>query len=84
VQRSLTAVGGFPSGYHQLVAGSDGLCLDADGNTTATGAAIDQWTLKKCRRNQPVFTPQLMGRVAGLAGPGHQACRLSAAAPDRC
>jgi hypothetical protein len=36
--------GGFPSGYHQLVIGNDSLCLDVFGNTTAGGAAIDQWT----------------------------------------
>jgi hypothetical protein len=38
----LTPGGGFPSGYHQLVAGNDGLCLDVYGDTTAAGAAIDQ------------------------------------------
>jgi hypothetical protein len=36
--------GGFPSGYHQLVIGNDGLCLDVYGDSTAAGAAIDQWT----------------------------------------
>jgi len=34
----------FPSGYHHLTIGSDGLCLDVYGNTSASGAAIDQWT----------------------------------------
>lgn len=34
----------FPSGYHHLTVGSDGLCLDVYGNTAASGAAIDQWT----------------------------------------
>ncbi len=36
--------GGYPSGYHQLVIGNDGLCLDVYGNTSTAGAAIDQWT----------------------------------------
>ncbi|KRD09452.1 RICIN domain-containing protein [Streptomyces sp. Root264] len=36
--------GGFPTGYHQLVVGSTGLCLDVYGNSTVAGAAIDQWT----------------------------------------
>jgi hypothetical protein len=36
--------GGFPSGYHRLVIGSDKLCADVYGNTSASGAAIDQWT----------------------------------------
>jgi Ricin-type beta-trefoil lectin domain-like len=36
--------GGFPGGYHRLVVGNDSLCLDVYGNTTASGAAIDQWT----------------------------------------
>ena len=36
--------GGFPSGYHRLVVANDSLCLDVHGNTTASGAAIDQWT----------------------------------------
>jgi Ricin-type beta-trefoil lectin domain-like len=36
--------GDFPSGHHQLVIGSDGLCLDVYGNSGASGAVIDQWT----------------------------------------
>ena len=36
--------GGFPSGYHQLVVGNNGLCVDVHGNSSAAGAAIGQWT----------------------------------------
>jgi Ricin-type beta-trefoil lectin domain len=36
--------GGFPGGYHHMTIGNDGLCLDVYGNTSAAGAAIDQWT----------------------------------------
>jgi len=49
--------GGFPSGYHRLVAGSDGLCLDVYGNTTAAGAAIDQWTCNGQANQQFQFVP---------------------------
>ncbi|HEX6471485.1 MAG TPA: arabinofuranosidase catalytic domain-containing protein, partial [Streptosporangiaceae bacterium] len=52
VQASVTAAGygsgggggGFPTGNHQLVIGNDGLCLDVNGNSTASGAAIIQWS----------------------------------------
>ena len=45
-QAGIQASGGsaFPGGYHHLTIGSDGLCLDVYGNTSAAGAAIDQWT----------------------------------------
>ena len=49
--------GGFPSGYHRLTAASDGLCLDVFGNTTASGAAIDQWTCNGQANQQFQFVP---------------------------
>src|SRR3954454_14511334 len=33
--------GSYPSGYHQLAVGNNGLCLDVYGNTGTAGAAID-------------------------------------------
>src|SRR5579872_1630869 len=55
--------GGFPSGYHRLVVGNDSLCLDVFGNTTAGGAAIDQWTCNGQSNQQFQF-------VAGSGGSG--------------
>lgn len=49
--------GGFPSGYHRLVVANDGLCLDVYGNTTASGAAIDQWTCNGQTNQQFQFVP---------------------------
>lgn len=49
--------GGFPSGYHQLVVANDGLCADVYGNTTASGAAIDQWTCNGQSNQQFQFVP---------------------------
>jgi hypothetical protein len=49
--------GGFPSGYHRLVIGSDALCADVFGNTTAAGAAIDQWTCNGQANQQFRFVP---------------------------
>jgi hypothetical protein len=49
--------GGFPSGYHRLVIGNDGLCLDVYGNTTAAGAAIDQWTCNGQANQEFQFVP---------------------------
>ena len=49
--------GGFPSGYHRLVVANDALCLDVFGNTTASGAAIDQWTCNGQSNQQFQFVP---------------------------
>jgi hypothetical protein len=49
--------GGFPSGYHRLVVANDSLCLDVSGNTTASGAAIDQWTCNGQTNQQFQFVP---------------------------
>jgi len=49
--------GGFPSGYHRLVIGNDSLCLDVFGNTTASGAAIDQFTCNGQSNQQFQFVP---------------------------
>ena len=49
--------GGFPSGYHRLVIGSDQLCADVYGNTSASGAAIDQWTCNGQSNQQFQFVP---------------------------
>jgi hypothetical protein len=49
--------GGFPTGYHRLVIGNDSLCLDVFGNTTAAGAAIDQWTCNGQSNQQFQFVP---------------------------
>ena len=59
--------GGFPSGYHRLVIGNDGLCLDVFGNTAASGAAIDQWTCNGQSNQQFQFVPALrrLRRAAG-------------------
>jgi hypothetical protein len=60
--------GGFPSGNHQLVMSSDGLCLDVFGNTTAAGAAIDQWTCNGQANQQFQFVPVSGGRGELQAG----------------
>jgi hypothetical protein len=63
---------GFPAGYHQLAAGN-GLCLDVFGNSTASGAAIDQWTCNGQSNQQFQFVPtsggygQLEARNSGDA-----------------
>ena len=49
--------GGFPGGYHRLVVANDSLCLDVYGNTTASGAAIDQWTCNAQSNQQFQFVP---------------------------
>ncbi|GAB3970320.1 RICIN domain-containing protein [Actinoallomurus acanthiterrae] len=69
--------GAFPSGYHQLVVGSGGLCLDVYGNTSASGAAIDQWSCNGQSNQQFQFVPgsngfgelqaQNSGLVVGVA-----------------
>ena len=35
--------GGFPGGYHTLVTATGNLCLDVYGNSSTSGAVIDQW-----------------------------------------
>ena len=47
----------MPSGYHQLVVGNDGLCLDVEGNTATTGTAIDQWTCNGQSNQQFQYVP---------------------------
>ncbi|MGI5229414.1 arabinofuranosidase catalytic domain-containing protein [Actinoallomurus sp. CA-142502] len=49
--------GSFPSGYHQLVVGNNGLCLDVYGNSGASGAAIDQWSCNGQSNQQFQFLP---------------------------
>ena len=49
--------GGFPGGYHRLVVANDSLCLDVYGDTTASGAAIDQWTCNGQSNQQFQFVP---------------------------
>jgi hypothetical protein len=49
--------GGFPSGYHQLVVASNSLCLDVYGNTSNSGAAIDQWACNGQSNQQFQFVP---------------------------
>jgi hypothetical protein len=56
-----TGGGGYPSGYHQLTVASDGLCLDVYGNTTNSGAAIDQWNCNGQSNQQFQFVPTSNG-----------------------
>jgi hypothetical protein len=49
--------GGLASGYHRLVVGNDGLCLDVSGNSSAASAAIDQWTCNGQANQQFQFVP---------------------------
>ncbi len=49
--------GGFPSGYHRLVIASNSLCLDVYGNTSSSGAAIDQWACNGQSNQQFQFVP---------------------------
>ncbi|NKZ07438.1 arabinofuranosidase catalytic domain-containing protein [Actinomadura latina] len=79
--------GAFPSGYHQLVVGNNGLCLDVYGNTTAPGAAIDQWTCNGQANQRFQFLPgsngygelqaQNSGQVVGVTNSS-----TSAGVPD--
>ena len=48
---------GFPSGYHQLVVGSDSLCLDVYGASGTAGAVIDQWTCNSQTNQKFQFVP---------------------------
>jgi hypothetical protein len=48
---------GYPSGYHRLVVGNDGLCTDVYGNVSTAGAAIDQWTCNGQTNQEFQFVP---------------------------
>jgi non-reducing end alpha-L-arabinofuranosidase len=70
VQANITAAGygsggntggGFPGGNHQLVIGNNGLCMDVNNNSTATGAAIVQWTCNGQPNQQFQFLPGTSG-----------------------
>ncbi|GGR95197.1 hypothetical protein GCM10010269_37710 [Streptomyces humidus] len=52
---------GFPTGFHQLVIGSDSLCLDVSGGSANAGAAIDQWTCNGQSHQQFEFVPSSGG-----------------------
>ena len=52
--------GGFPTGYHQLVAGNN-LCLDVYGASSNSGAVIDQWTCNGGTNQQFQFVPSSGG-----------------------
>ncbi|WP_078960311.1 RICIN domain-containing protein [Streptomyces sp. NRRL WC-3618] len=64
--------GGFPGGYHQLVVGAGGLCLDVYGNSGSAGAAIAEWTCNGQGNQQFQFVPasggygQLQAQSSGL------------------
>lgn len=45
------------AGYHKFVIASDQLCLDVYGNTSNSGAAIDQWTCNGQTNQQFQFVP---------------------------
>ena len=49
--------GGFPDGYHQLVIGNNGLCLDVSNASMAAGAAVTQWTCHGQANQQFQFVP---------------------------
>ena len=49
--------GGIPSGYHQLVVANDNQCLDVYGDTSTSGAAVDQWTCNGQSNQQFQFVP---------------------------
>jgi hypothetical protein len=49
--------GGFPDGYHQLVIGNNGLCLDVSNASMAAGAAVTQWTCHGQANQQFRFVP---------------------------
>jgi non-reducing end alpha-L-arabinofuranosidase len=87
VQASITAAGygsggssggSFPSGYHQLVVGNNGLCVDVYGNSGTAGAAIEQWSCNGQSNQQFQFVPgsngygelqaQNSGLVVAVAG----------------
>jgi len=70
--------GSYPDGYHQLVVGNNGLCLDVYGDTATAGAAIDQWSCNGQSNQQFQFVPgsngygelqaQNSGQVVAVAG----------------
>ncbi|MCO5995626.1 RICIN domain-containing protein [Actinoallomurus rhizosphaericola] len=70
--------GSFPTGYHPLVVGNNGLCLDVYGNSSASGAAIDQWSCNGQSNQLFQFVPglngygelqaQSSGQVVGVSG----------------
>lgn len=47
----------FPTGYHELVIGNNGLCLDVNGAGSAAGAAIIQWTCNGQANQRFQFVP---------------------------
>ena len=49
--------GAFPGSDHQLVIGSDDLCLDVYGASTSANAAIDQWACNGQANQQFEFVP---------------------------
>lgn len=49
--------GEYPSGYHRLVLGHNGLCLDVSGASMAAGAAVTQWTCTGQNNQQFQFVP---------------------------
>src|SRR4029079_1514415 len=87
VQASITAAGygsggssggSFPTGYHQLVVGNNGLCVDVYNNSGSAGAAIEQWSCNGQSNQQFQFVPgsngygelqaQNSGQVVAVAG----------------
>jgi hypothetical protein len=76
---------GFPSGYHRLVVGNDGLCADVYGNSGAAGAEIDQWTCngQANQRFQFVSVSGGYGKLqADNSGDDVAAAGTSAGTPD--
>ncbi|WP_410670251.1 RICIN domain-containing protein [Amycolatopsis sp. cmx-4-68] len=52
---------GFPDGYRTLVTATGNLCLDVYGNSSASGAVIDQWTCTGQSNQQFQFVPESGG-----------------------
>ncbi|HTI21830.1 MAG TPA: family 43 glycosylhydrolase [Kutzneria sp.] len=48
---------GYPTGYHRLTIGNNGLCLDVSSASTAAGAAVTQWTCNGQANQQFQFVP---------------------------
>ena len=55
IAQPAAAAASFPSGYQQLKADNDGLCLDVSGASTANNAAIDQWGCKSSDQSNQEF-----------------------------